>query len=94
MGVNPAFPEPAPIGGSAVAPGVPPIATALMSAIAAVTVCWRMAGLVYPAETNPLTKLESKKPQMSVGNPASRSSGKVAAGVASDCSPVGRADVS
>ena len=65
-----AFPVPAPMGGSAVAPGSPATVTALMSAIDPVMVCWMMAGLVYPAETNPLTKLESKKLQRSVGKPA------------------------
>jgi hypothetical protein len=41
-----------------------------------------MAGLVYPAETNPLTKLESKKSHRLDGKP----SGNPAAGDESDCS--------
>ena len=63
------------------APGVPATVTALMSAIDPVTVCWMMAGLVYPAETNPLTKLESKKSHRSPD-----ANGDPASGDESDCS--------
>ena len=82
IGSHVALPVPAPMGGSAVDPGAPAIATALRSAIDPVTVCWMMAGLVYPAETNPLTKLESKKFHRSDGKP----SDDPAAGDESDCS--------
>src|SRR5271163_3657259 len=60
-GTQLAFPEPAPMGGNAVASGCAATETALMSAIAAVTAGSMTPGFTYPAETNPLTKLESKK---------------------------------